>query len=116
MVLGAVYFCLFQLPFMTMFVFARWLHPLAAVLGTCLLLEDIFYFTPTKESTAGMNAGSEINELRGLCVVAWLLLLVLAWEFMLGLAGISVYNVAASLSLYIVLLLVVVWQWLLVYP
>ena len=78
-VLGAVYFCLFQSPIMSTFVFARWLHPLAAVLGT--YLEDIFYFTPNKESTAGMNAGSENNLLlRGFFVVAWLLLLVFAWE------------------------------------
>ena len=49
LVLGAVYFCLFQSPFMIMimFAFARLLHPLAAVLGTCLLLKDILYFTLT---------------------------------------------------------------------
>ena len=64
-VLGAVYFCLFQSPIMITLIFARWLHPLAA---TCL--EDIFYFTPNKESTAGMNAGSENNLLlRGFFVV-----------------------------------------------
>ena len=60
-------------------VYVHRLHPLAAVLGTCL--DDVFYFTPNKKSTAGMNAGSKNDLLLyGLCGVAWLLLLVLAWE------------------------------------
>ena len=76
-----------------MFVFGHWFYPLAAVLGT-YLLEVIFYFTWTKDSTAGMNAGSKDV---GSCLR------------MLGLAGILVYHIAGLLSSYIVLLLVIVW-------
>ena len=45
------FYLLFQVSFgyilSFMFAFARLLHPLAAVLGTCLLLKDILYFTLT---------------------------------------------------------------------
>jgi hypothetical protein len=78
-VLGAVYFCLFSIAY------HDHVHLCALVASICScarhMSRRIFYFTPNKESTAGMNAGSENDLLlRGFCVVAWLVLVVLAWE------------------------------------